>query len=456
MPGALVRQAGFGSVERFAQAVNARAWRDHGVRLSYDHVSVKRWIAGAVCQYPDVVAAVLADAWGIPIPVGAIWPEARNGAGPVPAHLQPWVAGRTLEALAVFVGGDMLTRRETLAQAIGIVAGSSFVDPIARWLDVEPGRMGSAVDRPDRIGLTDLAQIEQATDELRAADHRVGGGVLREAAVGLLKRSVDLARYSGYTESVGDRLLVVISQVANEVGFMSHDAGLDGPAQRYLVHGLQAAAESRDVQSVRFVVGSLANLARLALGTGRPDDALRFLNLALARLPMDRRHLNSRRATLWSLRAEALAMVGEGNLPEVRSAVELSFDLQRQAEADPDDVPWAESPMGLYNDAELASGAAGAFGRVATADRRQATTAEQYALRALSPAVRGSTGRGCSIRWSWHGPGSSPVSRIRRPRTAWSPPGWPRPSPVRCGPGPGCGAWRTPPNGSPTGPGYGK
>src|SRR5262249_43570751 len=36
-----------------------------GLKLSYDHVTVKRWLAGSVCQNPDVVAAVLSDAWGV-------------------------------------------------------------------------------------------------------------------------------------------------------------------------------------------------------------------------------------------------------------------------------------------------------------------------------------------------------------------------------------------------------
>jgi hypothetical protein len=27
-----------------------RGWDMHGVRTSYDHVTVKRWLAGSVCQ----------------------------------------------------------------------------------------------------------------------------------------------------------------------------------------------------------------------------------------------------------------------------------------------------------------------------------------------------------------------------------------------------------------------
>jgi hypothetical protein len=72
---ALIQGAGFPSFDRFAEVVNIRAWEVHGVRLSYDHVRVKRWLGGSKCQYPEVVAAVLSDAWGIPIPVGVIGPN---------------------------------------------------------------------------------------------------------------------------------------------------------------------------------------------------------------------------------------------------------------------------------------------------------------------------------------------------------------------------------------------
>src|SRR5689334_8831374 len=87
---ALIAGSGFGSLERFAVAVNHRGWEMHGIRTSYDHITVQRWLAGSQSQNPDVVAAVLSDAWGVPVPVEVIWPELRDGARPVPAHLQPW------------------------------------------------------------------------------------------------------------------------------------------------------------------------------------------------------------------------------------------------------------------------------------------------------------------------------------------------------------------------------
>ncbi len=39
----LLQGGGFPSLERFAALVNQRGWDVHGVRLAYDHISVKRW-----------------------------------------------------------------------------------------------------------------------------------------------------------------------------------------------------------------------------------------------------------------------------------------------------------------------------------------------------------------------------------------------------------------------------
>jgi hypothetical protein len=49
---ALIQDSGFPSLERFANAVNLRGWQMHSIKLGYDHISVTRWLAGSVCQYP--------------------------------------------------------------------------------------------------------------------------------------------------------------------------------------------------------------------------------------------------------------------------------------------------------------------------------------------------------------------------------------------------------------------
>lgn len=329
--GALIEGGGFRSLERFAQAVNLRGWELQGLKLAYDHVTVKRWLSGSVCQNPDVVAAVLSEAWGVPIPVQVIWPELRDGARPVPAHLQPWVAARTLEALAAFVGSDMLTRREVLAGSVATVSGSALIDPVSRWLGMRPVALSEPGESARRIGMSDVAGIEEATKYFAAVDAEVGGGLSREAAVGQLKYAVDLVRYANYSDAVGNRLLAAVAGLSGLVGYMCLDSGMSGPAQRYLLYGLQAARESSDPRAPLLVVRILGDLAQQVRWSGDYATAARVLDLALGHLPADRRRHNLTRAVLTANKAHALAYLGPSCLPEVRGAVGMGFDLYGQA-----------------------------------------------------------------------------------------------------------------------------
>jgi hypothetical protein len=329
----LVVGGGFSSLERFAVAVNVRGWHMHGVKLTYDHVSVKRWLQGGTCQNPDVVAAVLSEAWGIPIPVGVIWPDQRDGTGPIPAHQQPWAPVRTLEELGVFLRSDMLTRRDALAGAVTVVSGPALLKPLERWLGVVPGRLTSRDESTGRIGTTTIVAIEQSTRSFAATDAEIGGALSREAAVGQLKYAVDLARHASYSEAVGNRLLAAIAELSGMVGWMCHDSGMPGPAQRYFVYGLQAARESTDPRARILVVSILSDMANQQRWLGRPQSALKLVDLAISQLPADRRRYNVVRAVLTSKRVEnGLCHLGAACLPEIRSSIALSHELHHQAD----------------------------------------------------------------------------------------------------------------------------
>jgi hypothetical protein len=379
----LIEGSGFPSLERFAVAVNRQGWHMHNVKLSYDHVTVKRWLDGRTCQYPEVVAAVLSRAWGIPISPWVIWPQLREGADPVPAHLQAWVSTRTLEDLGVFLRSDMLTRREILTSAIGVATGTALVDPITRWLDTEAA--GPAMHderRAGLIGLSTVVGIEQATRQFAASDAEMGGGLSREAAVGQLKYAVDLARHASYSEALRKRLLAAIADLSGWVGWMSFDADMNGPAQKYLVYGLQAAHEAGDEQTRLRAAGILADMAIQMCSIGHPDTGLRLSELALSQLPTDRRRFNVVRAILWSVKANVLAAMGVTYLPEVRNAINLSFDLYAQGHDD-EISPAVVDYYPYASDAELASNAAGCYGKLAEEDNRLAGEAETQALYSL-------------------------------------------------------------------------
>lgn len=385
---ALITGSGFRSLERFAQAVNERGWETSGVRLAYDHVSVKRWLSGSVCQNPEVVAAVLSDAWGIPIPAQVIWPELRDGTEPVPGHLTPWAAARTLDDLGAFIGSDMLTRREVLAGSMAAVTGQALVDPLTRWLSVGAVGLPESATTARRIGLTEVEGVEQATKQFAAVDANVGGALSREAAVGQLKYAVDLLRYSSYSDPVGNRLLASAAGLSGLVGWMCFDSGMSGPAQRYLTYGLQAAKESTDPQAPLLAVRILGDMGQMMRRTGHPTTATRLTELALNQLPRNSHRFNKLRAVLSSERAFALAYLGPPALPEVRSALALSTDLYDSATDDGDPTDMTHRSLDLSR-AELAATAGSTYLVLAKDNQRLAREATDHTLFALAHAPAG-------------------------------------------------------------------
>lgn len=387
----LIRGAGYSSLERFAEAVNHRGWEMHGLKTSYDHITVQRWLAGSKSQNPDVVAAVLSEGWGIPVPVEVLWPELRDGQPAVPAHLQPWAAGRTLEELGIFVRSDMLTRRETLTGAVKAVSGPALLAPIARWLGVPAGGLPGKDDGMPRVGVADVEAIERSTRYFAATDAEIGGGLSREAAVGQLKYAVDLAKHGSYSDRVGNRLLAAIAELSGLVGWLCHDSRMPGPAQRYFTYGLQAARESTHPRARLLTVSILSDMAQQMRWLGRPNIALHLHDLALSQLPADRRRYNVLRAVLAGNRAnDGLCRLGGSSLTEARSVLSLSFDLYAQAS----DEDRATSPTMWHRslnmtEARLASNAAGAYLVMAREDKGLAAEAEKYTLHDLANAGEG-------------------------------------------------------------------
>jgi hypothetical protein len=92
--------------------------------------------------------------------------------------------------------------------------------------------------------LADVQAIERSTRYFAATDAEIGGALSREAAVGQLKYAVDLARHGSYSDRTGNRLLAAVAELSGLVGWLCHDSNMPGPAQRYLMYGLQAARES--------------------------------------------------------------------------------------------------------------------------------------------------------------------------------------------------------------------
>lgn len=325
--------------------------------------------------------------------------ELSPGAGePADDHAAPtyaWGALRTLEDLAVFLRSDMLTRRDILAASVTMAAGKALTEPVTSWLNTAPGGLPATPGHGlGKIGMSAVEGIERTVRYLVASDYAVGGGLLREAAAGHLKYAVDLAQYASYSEVVGTRLLTAIADLAGRVGWMSHDAGMAGPAQRYAWYGLQAAHEAGTERAQLLAVRALDHLAEYAWATGHLDTARRLYGLALDQIPDDPHRFNAVRASRRSSLAKVLGGMGSSHSADVDRNVSVSFDLCRKAEAD-QPVSWLADcfpvTCGPSADAELESEAATAYHALAREDARHATRAQRHARQALERRSDGFT-----------------------------------------------------------------
>jgi hypothetical protein len=180
--------------------------------------------------------------------------------------------------------------------------------------------------------------------------------------------------------------LTVIADLADRVGWMSYDAGMAGPAQRYAWYGIQAAHEAGTERAQLLAVRTLDHLAHYAREAGHLDTASRFYALALDRVPDDPHRFNAVRAMVRSRQAIALGGMGSAHSADVERYVNASFDLGRRADDD-EPLPWLASyfPYSCAPgaDAELSSDVATAYHALAREDARHAGRARQYARQAL-------------------------------------------------------------------------
>src|SRR5262249_10274298 len=224
----------------------------------------------------------------------------------------------------------------------------------------------------------DVEAIERSTRYFAATDAEIGGALSREAAVGQLKYAVDLAQHASYSDRTGNRLLAAIAELSGLVGWMCHDSGMTGPAQRYFTYGLQAARESTDPRASLLVVSILSDMAQQMRWLGRPNAALRLHDLAASQLPGDRHRFNVVRAVLAGNRAvDGLCRLGGSSLTEARSALSLSFDLYAQAsDDDRATAPAMWHRAMVTTEARLSSNASAAYLVMARDNRNLAAEAE--------------------------------------------------------------------------------
>ncbi|MEU3894933.1 helix-turn-helix transcriptional regulator [Streptomyces sp. NPDC045251] len=134
-------------------------------------------------------------------------------------------------------------------------------DPLAP-LSVHPG---------GRVGMGQVADMQQRVHGLRLADDVLAGGDLMRPALRELRKAVRIFREHSYTDLTGRQLLVQIGELAQIAGWIASDAGQHEEAERIYRLGLSAATQAED----RTLAGNLAgSLAYQLSNTGREVEGL--------------------------------------------------------------------------------------------------------------------------------------------------------------------------------------
>ncbi|GAB3712410.1 hypothetical protein GCM10027598_18950 [Amycolatopsis oliviviridis] len=158
---------------------------------------------------------------------------------------------------------------------------------------------------PRRVGTADVECLENAVDVLRALDYRQGGAFCRDA-VHVVKTVSLLLHWSAVPGALRSRLLTVLADLHNLLGWTEFDIGRRIPARIRFDRALTLAAEAGNdnlVANIRY------RLARLALHHDDVESGLDHLRRGQS--AAHRSGSGRARAILTVNEAWALAMTGD-------------------------------------------------------------------------------------------------------------------------------------------------
>ncbi|GAA2229779.1 helix-turn-helix transcriptional regulator [Streptomyces nogalater] len=149
---------------------------------------------------------------------------------------------------------------------------------LADFLPAEDPLAPLSVRTGGRVGMGQVADMQQRVHGLRLADDVLAGGDLMRPALRELRKAVRIFQTHSYNDLTGRQLLVQIGELAQIAGWIASDAGQHAEAERIYRLGLSAATQAED----RTLAGNLAgSLAYQLSNTGRELEGLDLARAAL-------------------------------------------------------------------------------------------------------------------------------------------------------------------------------
>lgn len=193
---------------------------------------------------------------------------------------------------------DAMRRRDFLGSIMAIASGARPAPPTADAVDMLPN-----APIPARIGLTEVAEIENATYALAAGDLRHGGCIAATQGTALLRWALRLL-HQDPTPAVRVRLCSAAGYLADRTAWASFDVGQHDQAKHLFRVALQLATDAGEPNLIAQI---LCDAANQAIFLNRAGDAL-----ALSSVAEDNRDLAaSMRAAVYAVKAEAYGAIGD-------------------------------------------------------------------------------------------------------------------------------------------------
>jgi transcriptional regulator with XRE-family HTH domain len=236
-----------------------------------------------------------------------------------------------------------LDRRDFLKSATFVAAG--FAAPSLHAL-VRPATTADPIRTSGVVSVdaTHVTLIQDMTRNFATLDNQHGAGRVRRTAVAYLDGEVSpLLKEGRFNASVGRSLLRAAAELARLVGWMTHDVGRQGLAQRYLVQALHLAEAAGDRALVAETLAAMSQQATYM------DEPRAGIDLARgARTLAEREGLSVLVAETLVMEAHGLARAGEGAAcASALSAAEGALDRADRS----DDPHW----IGYFDEAYLSA-----------------------------------------------------------------------------------------------------
>jgi hypothetical protein len=310
-------------------AINSRLSSQGRERLRLDPTAGYSWVRRGFrprAPIPDVAAAVLTERLGYPVSAAQLWPGR-----PEPDVAAPSAASELDSATGIDGLLHELRRLgETAVTPQSPIADATGADLTAAVLDQLRGAVVAARDRVGREGVlpeqVDLISAHVAA--LRRLDDRHGGGALSLRYVTAELRSViDLVEYASYDRRVGSRLLTIVADLAQLLGWLNFDSSRYGAAERYLLLSLGICRSLSASDRAANAIGMLSYVSAFA---GHGPQAVRLAEAAARECGRGDPVLRAR-----LLGREATAAAADGDLAQFRRQSQAAAVLlERHAASD--------------------------------------------------------------------------------------------------------------------------